>query len=93
MVVATCKVSLYIPESNSLKAKRFVLRRLKDRIRNKFNVSIAEVDDFDLWQRSTLGVAIVANDSRFANKVISSVLGLLESEASVNVIDIETDLR
>ncbi|HEC82890.1 MAG TPA: DUF503 domain-containing protein, partial [Firmicutes bacterium] len=53
MVVCTCLVSLHIPDSGSLKAKRLVIRRLKDRIRNKFNVSVAEVDDFDLWQRAT----------------------------------------
>jgi uncharacterized protein YlxP (DUF503 family) len=93
LVVGTCRVSLHIPDSGSLKAKRFVLRRLKDRVRNKFNVSVAEVDDFDLWQRATIGIAVVANEGHFANQVISNVIGLIESNGSINVIDIETDLR
>jgi uncharacterized protein YlxP (DUF503 family) len=66
---------------------------LKDRVRNKFNVSIAEVDGFDLWQRTTLGIAVVSRDRRFADKVISSVVGLIESDTSISVIGVETDLR
>ncbi|MFH1312265.1 MAG: DUF503 domain-containing protein [Candidatus Eisenbacteria bacterium] len=93
MIVGTCRVSLHIPDSGSLKAKRFALRSLKDRVRNKFNVSVAEVDDFDLWQRATIGIAVVANEGRFADKVISSVVGMIESDRNVVVIDIETDLR
>jgi uncharacterized protein YlxP (DUF503 family) len=93
LVIGLCRVSLHIPESGSLKAKRFVLRRLKDRLRNKFNVSVAEVDDLDLWQRSTLAVAVVARDRHFANQVISNVVGLIESEPNVSVIDIEMDMR
>ena len=93
MVVGTCTISLHIPESGSLKSKRWVLRRIKDRVRNKFNVSIAEIDDFDLWQRATLGVAVVSKDGRFANQVISKVIDLVQSDGNAQVIDIQTDLR
>ena len=93
MVVGTCKVTLFIPDGGSLKEKRLVLRRIKDRVRNKFNVSIAEVDDCDLWQRSTLGVAIVSKDSTFANQVISSVVGMIEANHDISVIDIQTDFE
>jgi uncharacterized protein YlxP (DUF503 family) len=93
LVVGTCTISLHIPESGSLKSKRWVLRRIKDRVRNKFNVSIAEVGDFDLWQRSTLGVAVVSRDGRFANQVISKVIDLIESDGNALVLDIQTDLR
>lgn len=93
MVVGTCRVSLHIPDSGSLKAKRLVLRRLKQRVRNKFNVSIAEVDDFDLWQRATIAVAVVSRDGHFANQVISNVVGMIDSDRSISVIHIETDLR
>jgi uncharacterized protein YlxP (DUF503 family) len=93
VVVGTCTISLHIPESGSLKSKRWVLRRIKDRVRNKFNVSIAEIDDFDLWQRATLGVAVVSKDGRFANQVISKVIDLVQSDGNAQVIDIQTDLR
>jgi uncharacterized protein YlxP (DUF503 family) len=92
-VVGTCRVSLHIPGSGSLKSKRFVLKSLKDRIRRKFNVSVAEVDDFDLWQRSTIAVAVVSRDGRFADQVISNVLNLIESDGRINVLDIETGKR
>ena len=93
MVVGTCRISLHIPDSGSLKAKRLVLRRIKDRIRNKFNVSVAEVDGFDLWQRTTIGIAVVSRDGHFANQVISSVVAMIESDRNISVIEIETDLR
>lgn len=93
MVVGTCLVSLHIPNSGSLKAKRLVLRRLKDRVKNRFNVSIAEVDGFDLWQRTTLGIAVVSRDGRFADKVMANVIRLIESDTSIDVISIETHLR
>jgi uncharacterized protein YlxP (DUF503 family) len=93
LIVGTCLVGLHIPNSGSLKAKRFVLRRLKDRVRNKFNVSIAEVADLDLWQRSTLGIAVVSKDRKFTDQVLSGVVALIESDGDVSVISIEMDLR
>jgi uncharacterized protein YlxP (DUF503 family) len=93
LVIGTCKVTIHIPDGGSLKAKREVLRRLKDRVKNKFNVSIAEVDDGDLWQRSTVGIATVSNDKRFANQVISSVVSMLEANHDFDVIDIQTDFE
>ena len=93
MVIGSCKLTLHIPDGGSLKAKRQVLRRIKDRVKNKFNVSIAEVDDCDLWQRSTLGVATVSKDKTFANQVISGVVRLIESDGEISVIDVETDFE
>ncbi len=69
MVVGLCTVELYIPDGHSLKAKRQVLLSLKDRLRDKFNVSIAEVGDQDLWQKAVLGMACVANEGAYVNKV------------------------
>ena len=63
MVVGVCTVELFIPESQSLKDKRQVLHSLKDRLRGKFNLSVAEVDGQDLWQKAVLGMACVANEN------------------------------
>jgi uncharacterized protein YlxP (DUF503 family) len=93
LVVGTCTVSLHIPASGSLKSKRFALKSLKDRIRRKFNVSVAEVDHFDLWQRSTIAVAVVSRDGRFADQVISNVLNLIQGDRNIVVLDVQTDLR
>lgn len=77
MVIGTLQVDLTIPAADNLKAKRMVLRSLKDRIRRNFNVSIAEVDDNDHWQSAVLAVVVVANDRRFANQVLSKVVDFI----------------
>jgi uncharacterized protein YlxP (DUF503 family) len=87
MVVGLLQVELTIPSADSLKAKRMVLRSLKDRIRKNFNVSIAEVDDNDRWQSAVLAVALVSNDKRFANRVLSKVVDFIESSRDLVVDD------
>ena len=79
MVVGILQVDLSIPGADSLKSKRMVLRSLKDRIRREFNVSIAEVADNDQWQSASLAIAVVSNDKRFANQVLSKVVDLIEA--------------
>ena len=87
MIVGICRVELHVPESNSLKAKRQVIRRIKDRIKNKFNVSIAEVDNNHLWQRTSLGISIVSNDKKFANQVLCLVVDKISQENSAVILD------
>lgn len=92
MVIGTCSVQLYLSESGSLKRKRQFLNRIKDRVRNKFNVSIAEIKDNDLWQRTTLGISTVANDKRFINEILSKVIKLIEGENGVEVLDYQIEI-
>lgn len=80
-------------ESDSLKDKRRVVKSIKDRVRNKFNVSIAEIDALDKWQWATLGVACVSNDSRFANSVLSNVVNLIEEVDLVELMDYEIEIQ
>ncbi len=79
MVVAVLKIALSIPQASSLKDKRRVIKSVKDRLRNKFNVSIAEIGDQDIWQSARLGVAVISSDSSYANGVISRVQNLCEN--------------
>ena len=79
MIVGVCKIELYIPEANSLKAKRKVIKSLKDRVRKKFNVSIAEVELQNLWQRAILGVATVSNDKKQVDATFSKVISFMEN--------------
>ncbi|MBO8141012.1 MAG: DUF503 domain-containing protein [Firmicutes bacterium] len=92
MVVGLLTLELFIGESGSLKGKRRVLRSLRDRIRRKFNVSIAEVDGHDAWQRSTLGLALVTNDSRHAHQVLSTIVDLVRREPDVELTDYSIEL-
>ena len=79
MNVGVCKVTLRIPGNQSLKGKRRVINSLCSRIRNKFNVSIAEVEDNQAWQLATLGITCVSNNSRHADEILQSVVGYIES--------------
>ncbi len=92
MTVGTCRVELQIPGNASLKGKRQVLRSIKDRVRSRFNVSIAEVDRLDEWQRATVGIACVSNDARFADEVLSKVVNLIESSADALILDYEISI-
>lgn len=93
MVVGTLRFVLQIPGSGSLKGKRHVLRKVLDRIRARFNVSVAEVGDNDLWQKATIGVAAVGNDRSFVNEVLDKVLRCVEeSGAEAFVVSHELEL-
>ncbi len=86
IIVGFCTVELFIPESQSLKDKRQVLWGLKDRLREKFNLSVAEVDGQDLWQKAVLGLACVANEGRYVNQVYDQALNLIRSVPTVEIV-------
>jgi uncharacterized protein YlxP (DUF503 family) len=87
MLVGICQVELFIPESGSLKSKRFILKSLKTRIRNKFNVSIAEVSGNEKWQRTTLGMSMVANEKKLINEAFSKIINFINMDVRVEIID------
>ena len=86
MVVGVCTLELHLPGVASLKDKRQILLSLKERIQNKFNVSIAEVDGQDLWQTAVLGVACVANEQRHTNEVLDSVLNVVRANPNLELV-------
>lgn len=85
MVIGSLVVTLHIPDSRSLKAKRHVVRSVVDRVRRTFNVAIAEVDDQDTWQLATLGVACISSDGRHADEICQKVLRYIEEEGEALV--------
>jgi uncharacterized protein YlxP (DUF503 family) len=92
VTVGIARLTLFIAGSHSLKEKRMVLRRVKDLVRQRFNVSIAEVgDDNDVWQRAVLGVAVVGNDRRFVESALAEVTGFVRGKADVT--NEETELQ
>jgi len=90
--VALGTVDLHLPDVNSLKGKRQILKSLKDKLRGRFEVAVAEVDHQDLWQRATLAVACVSHDSRHANEVVSKALDFIESSVDGSVIDTSLEI-
>lgn len=93
MVVGVLRLDIYIPQSQSLKAKRQVIKGLKDRVRRRFNVSICELDDRNLWQRAALGVAFLSTESRHAYLVLSRVENSLGDEGRIQILNSSIELR
>lgn len=81
MIVGSISWQLSLPGCGSLKEKRTVVRSLKDRLRHRFNISVAETDHQDVWTRAELSVAIVATDGRFAESVLDKVDRFVQEEA------------
>ena len=86
MIVGVCTVELFIPEGHSLKGKRQVLQSLKNQLREKFNLSVAEVGDQDLWQKSILGFACVANESAHVNQVLEQALNVIRGVPTIELV-------
>ena len=76
-----------------MKSRRRVVKSLIDRIRSRFNVSVADIGDQNLWQKVVLGVAVVANDGRYVNQVLSKVLDLVSSDLRAEIIDQSMEIR
>ena len=87
MVVGTLEMSLLIREALTLKDKRRVVKSLKDRLKHRFAVAVAEVGDLERWQYSQLGVAYVSNDARHATEVLSKVVDFVRNSAAAELVD------
>jgi uncharacterized protein YlxP (DUF503 family) len=92
MHVGVARVALQLAENSSLKGKRTVVKSVVQRVRNRFNVAIAEVDTQDTWEIVTLGMVCVSDDPRHANEMLSKVIDFIESErldAEVGGVELE----
>ena len=86
-------LSLRLPENSSLKGKRRVLKSIISRVRNRFNVAIAEVDNEDAWQLATLGICCVSNNSRQTNEMISKIVDfIIQSRFDVEILGYEIEI-
>ena len=86
MFVGILNVELFIPDSNSLKSKRYIIKSMKDRLKNRFNISIAEIDHSDKWQRTSLGIAFISNEKTHVESVLGKVMDYIYNNYSVEVI-------
>lgn len=92
MFVCVARLTLQIPDSGSLKSKRQVVRRVTDRVKARFNVAVAEVDDNDLWQRATLGLAVVGNDRRHVDEQMGKVIHFIEEMYVAPLVSRSTEI-
>lgn len=92
MVIGVCQVDLLIRENHSLKEKRRIVKQIVDRVKHRFNVSIAEVGNNDLWQSAQIGFCMVSNESRFINAALDKIIDFIESIHSAEVIKSEIEI-
>ena len=93
MKFGVCRLKIHIPESQSLKDKRSTVKSLVSRLRKRFNISVAEVDDHELWQITTIGLACVSNHNTHVDEVINSVISTIERDyPTIEIIEKEVDI-
>lgn len=92
MLVGTLIVEIYVPGSTSLKDKRQVVKSMIARIQNRFNVSVAELNSEDLWQRSTIGVAMIGNHRDYLERKLQLVLNFMDAEPRWEVTQVQMEL-
>ena len=92
MIVGTLKLRFVLRESHSLKDKRRVIKSLKDTLSNKFNISVAETDEQDVWQTAEIGVAAVGTDTPFVQSVLTQVVNYARYFGGVELVDQQQEL-
>ena len=91
MVIASCRLELSVPGATSLKDKRRVLSSVMERARHKFNISVAEVEAQELWQRAVIGIALVSGDMAFARDAIDRIVAFVEGNFEGEVCSVQTE--
>jgi uncharacterized protein YlxP (DUF503 family) len=92
MIVGSLRVRLLLRESRTLKDKRQVVRSIKDRLRNRFNISVAEVGALDRCQVAVLGMAMVSNESRHIRMTFDEIVQQLRSHPVAELIDHQVEV-
>lgn len=92
MIVALAKITLHLPDNNSLKGKRRVIRSLIEKVRHRFDAAVAEVGDNDLWQQAQLGLALVSNDSQLLDARVNKIIAFIEEQHLAQVVDSQVEL-
>jgi uncharacterized protein YlxP (DUF503 family) len=92
MVVAISRLTLIIHDNNSLKGKRKVVKSLIEKVRHRFEASVAEVEDHDLWQKAQLGVALVGNDARLLTTRLDQIHSFIENQHVAEIVDSHVEL-
>ena len=91
MVIGVCRIDLWLMESNSLKCKRRTVRSIIDQLKARYNVSVAEVDHHELWQRTSIGIACVGNQKQYVDEVLQTVVRSVANNAATEITNCTID--
>ena len=92
MVIGICHLDVVLRDNHSLKEKRRVVKSIIGRVKSKFNVSIAEVGNQDLWQSAQIGFCIAGNEKRFINSSLDKVIYFIEESNSAEITNVEMEI-
>ena len=92
MVVGVAKLSLRLPDNQSLKGKRRVIKRICERLRQRFNVAVAEIDSQDVWQAAELGFVMVGNQGSHINSKLDKAINFIENMQLAEIVDVQMEL-
>ena len=92
MTIGLLQLEMLLPETRSLKDKRSVLSRIKNQVRNKFNVAIAELKYGDQWGRTLLGITTISNDGKFVHQLLDEVENLIENQFPIQILSRKVEL-
>lgn len=87
MIVGIVQVEIFLYEVNSLKEKRHIVKSLIERLKSRFNISIAETSDLDIWNKGVIGFSVVGNSSDFVASNISRVLNFIDNDGRLEIIN------
>ena len=92
MVIGVCRIVLIIDNAFSLKEKRHIIKSIIERLKSRFNASIAEVDLNDLWKNAVIGVACVSNEAGHADSMLSNIVNFVENDGRALLSDFSTEI-
>lgn len=92
MFIGVIKVCLHLSEPQSLKDKRRIIKGLTDRIKNKFNLAVAETGRMDSWNNSELGIVCISNEASHVDSMLSRAINYIESQGTVELTFVQTEI-
>lgn len=92
MFIGVLNAGLYLCEPQSLKDKRRIIKSLIERLKNKYNVAVAETGDLDSWNNSRLGIVCISNEASHADSMLASVVNFIESRGTVELTSVQTEI-
>jgi len=92
IIIGACKVYLHINMAYSLKDKRMIIKSLIDRMKNKFNISVSEVELQDIHKKACIGFACVTSKSSHAESIVNNVINFIENNTDAEIYDIQTEI-
>lgn len=92
MVIGVCKIVLSLDEVFSLKEKRHIVKSIVERLRSRFNASVAEVELQDLWKNAVIGITCISNETGVADSMLASMVNFVENDGRAVVVDYSTEI-